>query len=269
MTNQLNRPKYSLATAPPHSSKEDLYGRKAHRRRGSDDVENGSLSYSAASSVNSAGESTDSSFGDIMRVLDVQDTQELKGYMRKEGVSSVAELKNRRGLVSQPSVASSLAYSTDGESNLEGTKILQTITGQPSDGHGYDGASYGEKDEPFRGDSGLLFAPAEPGRIKKKKKSRETREPRSSTGTPTSETEHPASFDSTPSKGSSHSYHDSSPSPSVDTPTKSPPLDKSTPPRHPKQKYHIEDAAADDEIWYAKWWMLCFPDAAKNMMPKR
>ena len=64
-----------------------------------------------------------------MRVLDVQDTQELKDYIRKEGVSSVAEFRSRRGLVSQPSVASSLAYSTDGESHLEGTKLLQTITG--------------------------------------------------------------------------------------------------------------------------------------------
>ena len=63
-----------------------------------------------------------------MRVLDVQDTQELKDYIRKEGVSA-AELRTRRGLVSQPSVASSLAYSTDGESHLEGTKLLQTITG--------------------------------------------------------------------------------------------------------------------------------------------
>lgn len=269
MTNQLNRPKYSLATAPPHSSKEDLYNKKPHRRRGSDDLDNSSLAYSAASSVNSAGESTDSSFGDIIRVLDVQDTQELKDYIRKEGVSSVAELRSRRGLVSQPSVASSLAYSTDGESHLEGTKLLQTITGQPSDGHGYDGASYADKDEPFQGDSGLLFAPAEPGRMKKKKKKREVSDSRLSTGTPTFETNKSAYLDSTPSKSSSHSYHTSSPSPSVDTPTKSPPMEKATPPRHPKQRYEVEDAAADDEIWYAKWWMLCFPDAARNMMPKR
>jgi len=115
----------------------------------------------------------------------------------------------------------------------------------------------------------LLFAPAEPGRIKKKKKNRDVSDSRLSAGSPTSETNTSATLHSTPSKGSTHSYQDSSPSPSVDTPTKSPPMEKATPPRHPKQKYHIEDAAADDEIWYAKWWMLCFPDAAKNMMPKR
>lgn len=25
----------------------------------------------------------------------------------------------------------------------------------------------------------------------------------------------------------------------------------------------------DDDIWYAKWWMFCFPDTVKNMSPKR
>lgn len=145
---------------------------------------------------------------------------------------------------------------------------------QPSDGYGYDGASYGQKDEPIEGDSGLLFAPAEPGRIKTKKKKRDKNKSTLSTGSPTVETKDKHDFMSgvsTPQgKGSSHSYQDASPSPSVDTPTKSPPSERSTPPRHPKQhQFHIEDAAEDDEIWYAKWWMFCFADATKNMMPKR
>jgi len=132
-----SRPTYSLASGTSsRSSKEDQLHRKPHRRRGSDDADpsdgTASLTYSAASSVNSggsaAGESTDSSFADIMRVLDMQDSQELKDLIRKEGVSSVGELRNRR-LASGQSVASSLAYSTDGESQLEGTKLLQTITG--------------------------------------------------------------------------------------------------------------------------------------------
>jgi hypothetical protein len=87
-----------------------------------------SLTYSAASSC--AGESTDSSFADIMRVLDLQDDKELAALMKKEGVSTASELKEKRGLHnSAVSVASSLNYSTDGESHLEGTKLLQTITG--------------------------------------------------------------------------------------------------------------------------------------------
>ena len=88
-----------------------------------------SLTYSAASSV--TGESTDSSFADIMRVLDIQDNTELAALMKKEGVSSALELKEKKGLHgnSGVSVASSLNYSTDGESHLEGTKLLQAITG--------------------------------------------------------------------------------------------------------------------------------------------
>jgi hypothetical protein len=77
-----------------------------------------------------AGESTDSSFADIMRVLDLQDSDQLKELIKKEGVTSVDELHRKRaGLLSGASVASSLQYSTDGESQLEGTRLLQTIAG--------------------------------------------------------------------------------------------------------------------------------------------
>jgi len=93
---------------------------------------NASLTYSAASSVNSAtNESTDSSFADIMRVLDGQDSKEVAAYLKKEA--------HRTGR-DEKSVAESLAYSTDaeshlrslatdGESALHGTDLLSTITG--------------------------------------------------------------------------------------------------------------------------------------------
>lgn len=108
-----------------------------HRRSFSEDTDNtdgaGSLTYSATSSVQSggsaAGESTDSSFADIMRVLDMQDSQQLKDFIKKEGCTSVDELSKKKGWSGGMSVASSLAYSTDGESALEGTKLLQTIAG--------------------------------------------------------------------------------------------------------------------------------------------
>lgn len=125
---------------------------------------------------------------------------------------------------------------------------------QPSDGFGYDGADFGRKDEAFQGDSGLMFAPAEPGMIKKKKKKTTNRVE--------------SSANTTPKAKPSQSHREASPSPSVDTPTKEPPSEKSTPPPHPR-KYHVENAEEDDEVWYAKWWMLCFPDAARNLMPKR
>jgi hypothetical protein len=112
------------------------HGGSRHRRSFSEDTDTdgaGSLTYSATSSVQSggsaAGESTDSSFADIMRVLDLQDSEQLKEIIKKEGVSSIDELQKKRGYQSGASVASSLAYSTDGESHLEGTKLLQTIAG--------------------------------------------------------------------------------------------------------------------------------------------
>jgi hypothetical protein len=139
----------------------------------------------------------------------------------------------------------------------------------PMDSPAYDGANSDQKDEPIEGDMGLLFAPAEPGRIKKKKRNKNK-----SSSTPVTVMEEPntpAAINSTPQpKKSSHSYRDASPSPSQDTPTKSPPSEKSTPPPHPKRRYRIEDAEQDDEIWYAKWWMFCFADASGlKMMPKR
>jgi hypothetical protein len=88
-----------------------------------------SLTYSAGSSIASsaAGESTDSSFADIMKVLDVQDSEELVAFMKREGVKEPS--KYRQTKTSTMSVASSLNYSTDGESALEGAHLLQTITG--------------------------------------------------------------------------------------------------------------------------------------------
>lgn len=130
------QPTYQFAsTAYTSSGKKGSSSR--HRRSYSEDTDTdgaGSLTYSATSSVQSggsaAGESTDSSFADIMRVLDLQDSQQLKEIIKKEGVSSVDELQRKRGYQSgAASVASSLAYSTDGESHLEGTRLLQTIAG--------------------------------------------------------------------------------------------------------------------------------------------
>jgi len=113
-------------------------GKSRRHRRGSSnhsedaDPSDGSasLTYSAGSSIASsaAGESTDSSFADIMRVLDVQDSNELAAFMKREGVTDPSQLQ-RKGKASTVSVASSLNYSTDGESALEGAHLLQTITG--------------------------------------------------------------------------------------------------------------------------------------------
>jgi hypothetical protein len=67
-----------------------------------------------------------------MRVLDVQDGTELRALIKKEG--GVEQLREKRGLPPAAtsgmiSVASSLNYSFDGESHLEGSQLLQTIAG--------------------------------------------------------------------------------------------------------------------------------------------
>lgn len=248
-----SRPQFSLATTSrSNRATKEQYEYKKHsslRRRGSsEDFDasdgNASLTYSATSSVQSGGsataESTDSSFADIMRVLDLQDTQELKDLIRKEGVTSIGELRSKR-MTSGQSVASSLVYSLDGESHLDGSQ-LQTIAGQPTASFGYDSSSKNEESLP--GEMGLLFAPADSGNLKKKKRNRSTPTKTASRVLSTTRTE--------------------SPSPSVDTPTKAPP---STPP-HPRKMYTVENAEEDDEVWYAKWWMFCFSGAG-DLMPKR
>jgi hypothetical protein len=117
-----------------HPSSNMNYKRK-HRRGAQPPQEDdtGSLTYSATSSVNSggsaAGESTDSSFAHIMRVLALQDGPELEEVMKREGYDAKAiawaKAKNADGI----SVASSLNYSVDGESALNGEAVLQSITG--------------------------------------------------------------------------------------------------------------------------------------------
>ena len=122
---------------------------RQHQRTNSEDADPtdgaGSLTYSAASSINSAGESTDSSFADIMKVLDMQDPQELGSLMKDRGLTPAEyhmHLQHQQALnpalhsqaskqrSSQASLTSSLQYSTDGESNfLAGTDLISTFTG--------------------------------------------------------------------------------------------------------------------------------------------
>lgn len=130
--------KYTFESTPTYGFK-DTDRRKHHRRATSHTSEgendptdgSGSLTYSAASSINSAGESTDSSFGEIMRVLDGQeDTKEIAAYLKKEAARQVRDEK---------SVADSLAYSTDAESHMRSLAteagshlhgdLISTITG--------------------------------------------------------------------------------------------------------------------------------------------
>ena len=123
---------------------------------------------------------------------------------------------------------------------------------QPSDSYGFDGGSYGKEEEPITTGDNMLFAPAAPADVKKKKKriKKENVTPKAKTS-------------------SRKRYADVSPSPSQDTPTKSPPADRpGTPPPIPRKRNSMVDDEEED-IWYAKWWVACFPDTFKNLMPKR
>ena len=164
---------------------------------------------------------------------------------------------------------------------------------QPSDSYTFDGgagggARGGMTEEPIQaGDTDILFAPAEPAQVKKKKKRRDQQQQedhhhhshRDPHRTPS--TKHSSSPVSTRSTSSYHQQQqfDESPSPSIDTPTKSPPSSSSdmmkpdNPPPLPPKGFDPNDIRFDEEddedIWYAKWWMSCFPDAFRNLMPKR
>ena len=136
---------YHMKTAAAAANANTRKHRRQHQRTQSDDhTDSGSLTYSAASSINSAGESTDSSFADIMKVLEMHDPNELGPLMKEKGLSPAeyqliqhqhASLAGQpsfgfRRRSSQVSVTSSLQYSTDGESNiLHGADLVSTITG--------------------------------------------------------------------------------------------------------------------------------------------
>jgi hypothetical protein len=127
--------------------------------------------------------------------------------------------------------------------------FLLVLYRQPSDSYAFDGGSYGKEEEPITTGDNMLFAPAAPADVKKKKK-------RSKKGIVT------------PRSSSSRKRYDVSPSPSQDTPTKSPPADRpGTPPPIPRKNLMVDDE--EEDIWYAKWWIACFPDTFKNLMPKR
>lgn len=43
----------------------------------------------------------------------------------------------------------------------------------------------------------------------------------------------------------------------------------SRPPKRSSGWNHMDMTSEDEDVWYAKWWMFCFPDAVKNMTEKR
>ena len=104
-------------------------GSSGRSRTGADEQ---SLTYSISSSVgglSQTGESTDSSFADVMKVLDLNDTAEIVALMEAEGITDMTAQEyveraqaraamHRSRKAAGVSVADSLAYSVDGESTI-------------------------------------------------------------------------------------------------------------------------------------------------------
>lgn len=107
------------ATAPLNDRRKPRGRGGGYGGGGGDDDGTGSLTYSAASSI--TGESTDSSFGGILRVLDGQsDGNELASYLKRNGHRGDERSCAADSLAysAKSATSDSLAYSADAESYM-------------------------------------------------------------------------------------------------------------------------------------------------------
>lgn len=139
------------------------------------------------------------------------------------------------------------------------TSCFLFASSQPSDSYAFDGGSGFSKnmeEQPIIGDNDLLFAPAAPTENLKQRREKKRRE---KNATPKAKNSAKTfADDSEPSPTTNNSAQSKTKSPEVTTKPATPP------PLPPKGV--VED---DEDIWYAKWWIACFPDSFKNLMPKR
>jgi hypothetical protein len=125
----------------------------------------------------------------------------------------------------------------------------------------------------------LLFAPAAPAVVKKTKgnkvvlgKDRTTSQNGGSAynnSTPRSKSARQSYDMGGPSSREYPDYKSASPSPTKSTPTKSPTSSRPGTPPLPRKVIDGVVHEDDEDVWYKEWWMSCFPDAFKNLMPIR
>lgn len=128
---------------------------------------------------------------------------------------------------------------------------LNTIS-QPSDSEANDGGMYGGN-EAIAFDN--LFAPAEhEDSLKKRKKERRNRNKEASQNRYQYQTSQSMSTNNTSKQSDS-------------TRRTVPHKNESPPPRVPRNR--SRRTSVEDDICYAEWWMSCFPDAFREMMPTR
>jgi hypothetical protein len=102
-------------------------------------------------------------------------------------------------------------------------------------------------------DHALLFAPAEHTDSMKRRKDRRRKERQERT--PRTKN---SSKQTTPTKASHHNNH------SITVESR-----QGTPPTARPPKAMLYEKDEEEDVWYAKWWMFCFPDAVRSMTPKR
>jgi hypothetical protein len=122
----------------------------------------------------------------------------------------------------------------------------------------------------------LLFAPAAPAVVKKTKgnkvvlgKEKNTRQNGSNSNTPKAKAARHSYETNGSSSKDSAGYTSASPSPTKSTPTKSPTSSRPGTPPLPRKVFGGVVQEDDEDVWYKEWWMSCFPDAFKNLMPRR
>jgi hypothetical protein len=119
-----------------------------------------------------------------------------------------------------------------------------------------DGGSYNAESDPF-----AMFAPADhTDGIKKRKKEKMRSKSKDSANSDSRSSPKPGvqsmqSLSSSVNTGTATTRHKNNSTPVAPMPRK-----KSNP---------VDNTTIDDDICNPEWWMSCFPDAFKEMMPKR
>lgn len=132
---------------------------------------------------------------------------------------------------------------------------------QTSDQYSHDGGHYGAPQNPADDGFGDLFAPAEHADSLKRRKDIKRKERKEKT------VENPAMSHTTPRMKNSKKGVSTPPGTSGSSVrSRTPPTTQSTdrPPKS-RENYVVEE---EEDVWYAKWWMFCFPDV-QTMTPKR
>ena len=130
---------------------------------------------------------------------------------------------------------------------------------QPSDQNGDDHGVKTERQDELMHHDDVLFSPAEHTDGIKRRKQKKRQERRAKNATPR--------MKNTSKKPDSDTFGTQQPEqPQRESRQGTPPTPR--PPKSASAAAENEEIIDDEDVWYAKWWMFCFPDTA-NMTQKR